>query len=108
MLLKDLLDSLSNYLEKYWHSYIESEDEWNNKNDLVYEFFKLNNIETNIETFDMWEYLRTKQELLELNIPIETYTRINDNNLNDYYISNDIINSIELKERTVEYYSLTI
>ena len=69
---------------------------------------ELNNIETNIEYHEWWEYIKTKQELLELNIPIETYTRINDNNLDDYYISNDIINSIESKERTVQYYLLTI
>lgn len=106
--LKDLLDSLSKDLKKYWYDLIEHEDEWNNKNDLVYEFFRLNNIETNIETFDMWDYIKTKQELLESNIPIETYTRINDNNLNNYYISNDIINSIEEKERVVKYYSLKI
>ncbi len=106
--LKDLMDSICYNLKYYWYDYIELRDEWNNKNDLVYEFFRLNNIETNIETFDMWDYIRTKKELLESNIPIETYTRINDNNLNDYYISNDIINSIEEKERVVKYYSLTI
>lgn len=106
--LKDLLDSLSYDLEKYWYSYIESEDEYQCKNILFDDFMELNNIEHNIEYYEWWEYIKTKQELLELNIPIETYTRINDNNLDDYYISNDIINSIESKERTVQYYSLTI
>lgn len=61
-----------------------------------------------LEEVSWWEYIKTKQELLESNIPIETYTRINDNNLNDYYIYNEILNSIELKEKTVQYYSLTI
>ena len=106
--LKDLLDSLSKDLYNYWYSYIESEDEYQCKNILFDNFMELNNIEHNIDYSEWWEYLRTKQELLELNIPIETYTMINDNNLDDYYISNDIINSIESKERTVQYYSLTI
>lgn len=106
--LKDLLDSLSKDLEKYWYSLMKSEDKYMYKNILFDTFMELNNIETNIDYSEWWEYIKTKQELLELNIPIETYTRINDNNLDDYYISNDIINSIELKERTVQYYSLTI
>lgn len=106
--LKELMDSICYDLKDYWYKYIESEDEYECKNILFDTFMELNNIETNIEYYEWWEYIKTKQELLELNIPIETYTRINDNNLDDYYISNDIINSIELKERTVEYYLLTI
>lgn len=106
--LKDLLDSLSYDLKKYWYNLIEAEDEYECKNILFDNFMELNNIEHNIEYHEWWEYIKTKQELLELNIPIETYTRINDNNLDDYYISNDIINSIEEKERVVKYYSLTI
>lgn len=104
--LKDLLDLLSNDLYKYWYSYMESEDEYQCKNILFDKWCTLNNIETNIEFYEWWEYIKTKQELSD--IPIETYTRINDNNLDDYYISNDLLREIEEKERVVKYYSLTI
>lgn len=107
-ILKELMDSICYDLKEYWYNYIKSEDEHNSKDILFDRFITLNNIETNIEYFEWWSYLKTKQELLELNIPIETYTKINDNNIDDYYIANDIINSIESKERTVQYYSLTI
>ena len=106
--LKDLLDSLSKDLEKYWYNSIEAEDEYQCKNILFDNFMELNNIEHNVDYFEWLEFIRTKKELSELSVPIETYTKINDNNLNDYYISNEILNSIELKEKTVQYYSLTI
>lgn len=111
LVLKDLLDSLSSNLKKYWYDYIELEDEWQCKNILFDNFMQLNNIEHNIEIYEWWEYLFNKKDI-ETNInwsrDINDYTLINNNNLNDYYISNNIINSIESKERTVQYYSLTI
>lgn len=106
--LKDLLDSLSKDLSKYWYSYIESEDEYQCKNILFDNFMELNNIETNIEYHEWWEYLRTKEEVLDKLWTLEYSTLVNDNNLNDYYIANDLLREIESKERTVQYYSLTI
>lgn len=106
--LKDLLDSLSYDLEKYWYSYIEAEDEYECKNILFDNFMELNNIEHNIEYHEWWEYLRTKQEVLNNLWTLEYSTLVNNNNLIDYYIANDLLRKIEEKERVVKFYSLTI
>lgn len=106
--LEDLLDSVSEDLESYWYSYIESEDEYQCKNILFDSFMELNNIEHNIEYHEWWEYLRTKKEVLDELWILEHYTLVNDNNLNYYYISNGLLKQIEQKERTIKYYSLTI
>lgn len=103
--IKDLLDSLSYELKSYWYDHIESEDEYECKNILFDSFMELNNIEHNIDYSEWWEYLRTKEEVLDT---LEDFTLVNDNNLNDYYIANDLLGKIIEQERTVLYNSLPI